>query len=182
MVLVISIPRSGTHLVMRLLTLLGETPEFGGHLFYDKNYNKKAIYIERDLRDVVVSLVDFFKNRNKVHPARDYVNNSEDPFSTVILGGHEKLPSMKKRKINTEGWKKHPLVYTTSFERLKNDLDTEVKNICNHFNIKYKKIKEEILFGKHPPYEQNFNKGEIGNWKNYLEPHHIELMKSEGLI
>lgn len=113
--IVFSVPRSGTHLVMRLLSLLGlkefmvdwssrknlfnvpkhEYYAFGSHTANTLIFNKllidndlKGIYIIRDLRDTAVSLT-FFLERIKKHPYNDFLmklNGFDERLTSVIKG------------------------------------------------------------------------------------------------
>jgi len=116
--IVFSIPRAGTHVVMRLLYLLGlkehhvdwsdnlnlfKSPRrghymFGGHLSNTPVYGGqllksglRTVYITRDLRDVAVSIV-FFEERIEVHPYHDFFMGLEDRderLKYAILGVDE---------------------------------------------------------------------------------------------
>ena len=83
------------------------------------------------------------------------------------------------------GWTKHPLFYTTTFEKLvgphgggsKEEQIQEIINIARHLDhpISLERAQQiaDELFGNAP----TFRKGQIGAWKEYFTQEHKELFK-----
>ena len=146
--IVFSVPRSGTHLVMKLLHYLGlkewypdvlkngllnifNMPSegyycFGAHLPASDTFkealtksNLKAIYILRNPRAVTVSQVKYYSTR----PSEKYIyealqNYTEDEAIKKIIEGISVFKPLSERYKMKNGWMNHPNVYTTHFERL----------------------------------------------------------------
>ena len=194
--LILSTPRAGTHLVMRLLHLLGmkEHPYsiktardnihtmpikdhycFTSHMPCTEGFKTyldtyKGIFITRDWKDAAVSLT------------KDMVSNSGESFE-------EKLKVITKdledRYARNEGWEREDEVYPTTFEKLigtkggGNDQNQkrEIIAICKHlkisFNGKILNYCKKELYGHDVPsnnaghISKSFRIGKIGTWEEY---------------
>ncbi len=192
--IILGMQRTGNHLVMRLLDLLGikEHPNsinigrdniknmplkgyycFGSHLpFCESSLLKvyKGIYISRDLRSVAHS--NAMKMDNKL------------PYQDRIMFVTEQL----KKNITMHQWKDHESVLHITFEKLigptgggsDEKQDNEIKKICQFLNIDltdkllaYAKVK---LFGV----GEQFRKGTITDWRSYFDESFGEIILKIG--
>lgn len=202
--LVLSIPRSGTHVVMQILNSLG-MKEYPALAKQDDFWTKWDTHIQ------TIPDKGYFcfgnhaypgKARRLVEANRKGVFISRDPRDwAVSYGYHFRLTSGFKHIYEQFGinrlfeesikrfpgqlkrlkWRDYPNVYSTTFERLFQNSFEEFTNICNFLGIKItkKEIRRKIkeLNSSSPKYKKNFRRGVVGDWRNYLLPEHMELCK-----
>lgn len=196
--LVFSIPRAGTHLVLKLLSLMGlkcrdECDEkafllprsgcycFTGHLAHTAERARrlsdsglKGIYITRDLRDVIVS------------QARQGAILEDVPLTPrAITGAMEYVFAHQYRQQMP--WKEHECVLHVTYEDLVGpegggSLSRQTITIAE---ITYflglvigqdflKRVRDKLYGGDNPKY---FVTGKIGTWKRYFTDEHEERFK-----
>jgi hypothetical protein len=157
---------------------------FGAHSKYHQTWHllrTKGIYIERDLRDVAVSLLEYATVRVSDYPVKQTLLQSSDPLRDVIIGVNNSFPSLKKRYNDLNEWKKHPNVLHTRYEWIVKNTDREVSRICTHLDIKDTKLDHSLIFNCSAGqlYHGNFRKGIIGDHKNVFKPHHYKIFNKE---
>jgi len=226
----ISIPKSGTHLVQKIITTLTNkvkdcfyddiitvNPSFSNSLDYSTKYlrghfihttenasfldknNYKAIFIIRDPRDMLISLVHFIyeypaafpgisnlpfnhllslliQDMSKLHVNGCFKNNRVLSFKGISNFYNQYLP-----------WINEPFVYTTTFEKLvgikgggsDEEQINELQSIARHIGISISNEKiislAKNLFGG----SATFRKGQIGSWKKHFTQEHKKLFKKE---
>lgn len=224
-VLVNSIPKSGTHLLLQLILGipgLKITPSWiageedldkiqesfvgPGHLSYSlhhfiKQRKIKTIFISRDLRDNVVSLVHFVMKNQYNHPWHPYLSHlktHDERLMTMIKGvtltkeerekfGIHKIPSIDEFARNKLGWLSDPSTCCVTFEDLKRSeasLNNQLSRIIDFLGedlapLQLKKS-ELIAAMKNNVNEQKsatFRKGSIGDWKKEFKQEHKEAFK-----
>ena len=227
-VLLISIPKCGTNLIMKLM---GELTHRKTYLTNDDNFlilhprghaltarpnycvthaiaskqnmevvyncDYRAIFIYRDPRDQVVSLAHYLKNLGSEWP--HLIEFSIDQLIEEIIIN---IPIMKNNNLwsmselnQFQGidtfynsfldWMDHPLVYTTTFEKLigvhgggtLEEQLAEINGIAEHLG--YELSQQEVLqisnalFGN----SGTFRDGKIGSWKYHFTDRHKQLFK-----
>lgn len=205
----LSVPRAGTHMIMKLLSMLSLKQHncydgkrhnflrlplegaytFAGHVTPTEPYlsqisQRKAIYIIRDPRDIVVA-THFATLKSQPKEFLPIKNKTIDERITCLIAGALKgVLNINYLYRDSLLWRNHPFVYSTTFEKLvgsKQSREQEIKNIAEHLEIP---LTEELLkycvdnlVGSNKLYHTIFRKGIIGDWKNYFKPHHKELFK-----
>jgi len=166
---VLSVARSGTHMIMKLLNMFGlkefncydgrhnfsKLPKegfyaFGGHLLPEEPYlnqlkDKKKIFITRDPRDIIIA-THFHELRSPNSQGVSYIHNKsiDERIIDLIQGNNEfKIPSINNRYRAKLLWRKQEGVYSTKFEKFaeKESRKQEIKNIAKHLEIKLTKEK-----------------------------------------
>ncbi|UYP07519.1 sulfotransferase domain-containing protein [Priestia megaterium] len=227
-ILINSVPKSGTHLLLQIILGIPDiiiTPAWiiedkdldminscsvgPAHLIYSaerakliSEKNIKVIFISRDLRDVVVSLVHFVMlNKWGNHPWTPYLNKlktHEERLLTMIKGvdftkeeqeeyGIANIPNIKKFAEDKLGWLQDPSVCPVTFEELMDNEELQNQSIMKIIDflwsdLKYlnttkleliQKIKQNII----PEKSGTFRKGKIGDWKIEFSEAHKEAFK-----
>jgi len=227
-VVVSSLPKSGTHLLLQIILGIPGmiiTPAWiiedknidlvkhgsvgPAHFVYSservdllKQNNIKVIYISRDLRDVVVSLVHFVMlNKWGNHPWTPYLNHlkTHDERLLAMIKGvkltkeeQEKfrithIPSIREFSKNKLGWINEPTICPVTFEELVANSESQNKAIMKIIeylwhDLKHlkmtkldllQKIKQNIV----PEKSGTFRKGQIGGWKEEFNIEHKEAFK-----
>jgi len=190
--IVFSMPRAGTHIVMKLLMNLDYiemvTPDpekkwnnlvpLTNHFTYGNHspasrcidkFNKtglKGIYIIRDLKDLITSQYHLYKKQGLYTHVKDLtkflINDAPDVFNA------------------NRGWMTHSKIHVTAFELFVQQPEVEIEKICKFLNCKNTTNSDELLGLKDDhPYWRNFRKGVIGDWKNHFTEKHIKLFDKE---
>lgn len=188
-----SIPKCGTHLIMRGLHLCNLTsvryskPEAFGNLSNDsfifehfmpneetiqmlKKHDSKGIFILRDPRDWVVSFAHWKKQNPQVWP--QYIGVKLEQVMTDIIEKNfayfcSFLPFMEQ-----------PFIYTTRFEKLVGengggtleDQILEINAITKHLGIVLNGNKKMDICRNIYGHTATFREGKIGSWKNAFSP------------
>lgn len=227
-VLVNSIPKSGTHLLLQIILGIPGmiiTPSWiiededlelimpgsvgPGHLIHSaertqllRQKNIKVIFITRDLRDIVVSLVHFVMlNKWGNHPWTPYLSklkNHEERLLTMIKGvqfseeeqleyGQEGIPNIFEFAQDKMGWLQERGICCVTYEKLMFNEVSQNQSLIKIIDFLWKdlkhlkmtklellkKIKQNII----PQHSGTFRKGEIGNWKNEFNDEHKAAFK-----
>lgn len=204
---VISIPKAGTHLALKIVQLLTNKPYnfiqpsewtilpqqvidktyekiLAGHLIFNSHNNSilaknnyRAIFIIRDPRDQVISTVYWIYKNIDLWP-----NWRNFTFNNVIS---KIIHKTADRYATYLPWKNNALIYTTTFEKLvgptgggsKEDQINEIKNIAFHLGIKIPLNKIEELANQLFGNTITFREGQIGSWKKYFRTKDKENFK-----
>lgn len=227
-ILINSVPKSGTHLLIQIilgipgiiitpawvaedkdLDMINSGSVGPAHLIYSteranllNEKNIKVIFVSRDLRDVVVSLVHFVMlNKWGNHPWTPYLNTlttHEERLLAMIKGvdftkeeqkeyGIANIPSIKKFAEDKLGWLQDPNICPVTFEELMYNEESRNQSIMKIIDflwndLKYlnttklellQKIKQNII----PENSGTFRKGKIGDWKIEFSEAHKEAFK-----
>jgi len=224
-VLITSIPKCGTNLLRYCVELIAKEKKFKwckgytilkkqqminssaftfvSHAFYSPINKKhvssklwKTLFIYRDPRDQLVSMVHWIYKNPQVRP--NYARMDIDTLLLELIERNAAVYSVLfdgEEIRNMHGiadlyalympWKQYPGVYTTTFEALVGprgggDAETqltEIMNIAAHIGkpISRKEaiIVAENLFGN----TYTFHEGQIGSWKKYFKEEHIQAFK-----
>lgn len=218
-VLVLTIPKAGTHLIMKAVESIvqdefcpfgptiirqetinrlcyGRDRFFIDHLMPDYDFLKfdrskkfvKVVFL-RDPRDVVLSLVYWVEKMEMAFMSIEKIREfNQLPFderlSRVIL-----MPDANYGASwfvrNTLEWMKNPTVFVCRFEdlvgpkgggsRKRQEKTIEALAIHLGYSLEPERVAEiaDELFGG----TWTFRNGQIGGWKEYFTPEHIELFK-----
>ena len=148
--------------------------------------NVRVFDIERDLRDVLVSYY--------YHQVRERRIRVDFERFYWLLGRYKAYQILQYHAAWNIG---APNVYTTSFEKLKNDFNRETAAIADYLGLtvsasEIEAIKEGTSLARQqkergeedkPEHERFFRKGIIGDWKNHFTPEllaDLEQIQSEG--
>ncbi|KKI93653.1 hypothetical protein WQ54_03335 [Bacillus sp. SA1-12] len=227
-VLVNSLPKSGTHLLLQIILGIPgmiitpkwiiEEEELGiitpgsvgpAHLDYSEkraqllnSQNVKVIFISRDLRDVVVSLVHFVMlNKWGNHPWTPYLKKlktHEERLLAMINGVHfteeEKeeygvysIPNIYEFSQNKLGWRKQLGICKVTFEELTQDEESQNKallkiidflwNDLAHLNLTRPELLNRLKQNIKPKESGTFRSGKIGEWKKEFKEEHKTAFK-----
>ncbi|USK62683.1 sulfotransferase domain-containing protein [Peribacillus frigoritolerans] len=227
-VLVNSLPKSGTHLLLQIILGIPGMkitpawviqdkdldmikPGYVGpaHLVYSseralllKQKNLKVIFISRDLRDVVVSLVHFIMlNKWGNHPWTPYLTSlktHEERLLTMIKGvnltneqqkeyGITEIPNIRQFAQDKLGWCKEFGICSISFEELVIDEESKQEAIMKIIDFLWDDLKllriskmellQKIRGNIKPESSGTFRKGKIGDWKEEFNEIHKEAFK-----
>jgi sulfotransferase 6B1 len=227
-VLVNSLPKSGTHLILQIILGIPGmiiTPSWiiedkdlemikpgsvgPAHLIYSterlillKQKKVKVIYISRDLRDVVVSLVHFVMlNKWGNHPWTPYLKDlktHDERLLAMIKGvnlskgeqikyGIEHIPNIKEFANNKLGWIQKPGICSLTFEelvsndKLQNESIMKIINFLwtdlEHLRMTKLELLERIKQNIVPESSGTFRKGKVGDWKEEFNIKHKEAFK-----
>jgi len=198
---VLSIPRAGTHLIMKLLNMFGMNEFFcydaktrdyyfsilpsEGHYAFgahaspcEKYYSqiKKGIFITRDPRDIAVST---YFNARKVGEYSQLDHLSTDEWLiNFIIGGPTVCMGVNKLFTHQLAWRERSGIYSTKYENFMEEESRrkEIMNIANYLELPLTKEKLEYcsknLLGSNPLYPMRFRKGSSGDWKIYFKKEH----------
>ena len=208
-ILLTSIPKCGTWLLGRCILFLtdlkpvileaeeiksNEIPKPGtffiNHIFYDlqmeetlKRNKFKVIFIYRDPRDQIISLIFYVKNHADWFP--DLARLTADQLIKKWLADSEEKSETLKFYTNFLQWKKVSFCYSLRFEDLIGSKGggsdsaqrNEIINIASHLSVANAEEKIdyciENLFGESP----TFREGKIGAWKTYYTQEQKTLLK-----
>ena len=180
-IIVLSVPRSGTHLVMKDLHNKGyiewyaETNKFGlknifnmpktGHYCFGAHLNSRrwydsltkseldAIYISRNPRDVAVSLAEYIGDRALLHPNYKLLNPlSMNERIELIITGNKKPRLPSLNQRISEG---------EGWKKHPSVTHVTFEDLVEDKNLSGSKEGEK--------YFQNYRKGIVGDWKNYKD-------------
>ncbi|KAA9013579.1 sulfotransferase domain-containing protein [Niallia endozanthoxylica] len=228
-VLVNSLPKSGTHLLLQIvLGIPGMiiTPAWieedkdlkmiklgsvgPAHLDYSEKHvnilkqeNIKVIFISRDLRDVVVSLVHFVMlNKWGNHPWTPYLKElktHDERLLTMIQGvkftqeeqakyGIPSIPNIREFSQNKLGWVKEQSVCSITFEELVCNTESQngsimkiiefLWNDLKQLNLTKEQLLQKIKQNIVPKNSGTFRKGSIGDWKHEFNNGHKTAFKN----
>lgn len=185
---------------LRLINRIVPGEVIPAHLFYSPIYKKELIkincihyFIYRDLRDCVVSEVNYITNMNPWHRLHKYfksLKNDEERISAIILAtwNHRTTcdyPNIGDRFNMYSGWLNDNSVFAVRFEDLVSLKQQEIiirilqnykKKSEYNFDLDAEvlKIKENI----NPKKSHTFWKGKIGGWKEYFTERNKDQFKS----
>ncbi|MGJ3195539.1 glycosyltransferase [Peribacillus frigoritolerans] len=227
-ILVNSVPKSGTHLLLQIILGIPgirrsnfwvfeeqhlEKMEIGyvntGHFSYSSEREEKisetdikVIFICRDLRDVVVSLVHFVMLNKYNHPWNPYMKSHlkshDERLMALIKGvklskeeeikyGIDMLPSIYEFTNQFLGWAKAEGVCFVTFEELTRNNHSQNESIMKIINFLWgdleqlnltkqqllQKMKQNINYQA----SDTFRKGKIGDWKIEFNEEHKKAFK-----
>jgi len=171
--IIISVARSGTHMVMKLLNMMGlkefkcyngkihvfsKLPEegfymFGDHVILNKEYlreieGKKIIFITRDPRDIVVaSHFATMKDKSQgVLPIKD--KTTEERITAFIEGTSVLMGGLANIDHEFRSklpWRNHEGVYPTTFEKIVGSRESREQEIKNIAKHLDLKLTDKIL-------------------------------------
>ena len=170
-IVVFSVARSGTHLIMQYLlnnkysefhpnvatrgieNIFNPPPTnsfvFAGHIqsvsFKDEflKSGMKGIYISRNPLDVIVSQAFYIKDKEPPHPLHKLFQSlSYEECMDIVIDGYDGMESIFEKYDGNDGWSKLDNVLHVKYEDL-------VKTICG---VDYKYF---------------FRSGKTGEWKNF---------------
>jgi len=234
-IFLIGLPKCGTHLIRKCLQLItgksrlnsenrlflnesqvekiSSSTIFVTHALYTeknlnilKKNNFRGVFIYRDPRDQIVSMVHYIRKADIGHIS-DLKQKSCDELFDLCMNDYGYVfyriwdftyRSLGRKKItiadiykNYLNWVSESFVYVTSFEKLVGPLGggtsklqyNEIKNISHHvgFDLSSEEIKiiEDNLFGNSP----TFREGKIGAWKEYFtEEYKSKFKKNAGQL
>jgi hypothetical protein len=157
-------------------------------------HSYKVIFLMRDPRDVIISLLFYIDKGWTYGPfRRDYPYGKlsfDEKLDELISGSRYGLSALNSIIGRRIPWiyQDVSFVYVAHFENLVGDKGggtdqaqlEEILNIANFLNIKLDKEKIDHityqLFGI--PGERTFRSGQIHTWKKYFKPFHIEKFKN----
>lgn len=158
----------------------------------------KVIYVMRNPKDTLVSSKPFFEKMPfmKYPEIKKYFPDDMNEYVKAFVGG--KLPIYMKDNEwyphHIKSWMKfkdNPNIHFVFFEDLKLNPNAEIKKIADHLgvimtDVELNKIVEMTSFNKMKSSAANmlkelnfFRKGEVGNWKNHLDPEMSQLIDVE---
>lgn len=205
-IFVVSIPKSGTNLIIKTLKLLTGKKDiwspnfydldfvqdaiFSAHCFYSKDIIEilrkekfKVFFIYRDPRDQAISWLYYMC---KTRPQRYNLQNSSQILTSYILG----MDSHPNRNLTLlyslmMPWAGEPFVYTTTFERLVGphgggDVDVQLQEIINigkHLGLTLDKEDGCEVAQRLFGGTRTFRLGKIGSWRNEFNTEHKQACK-----
>jgi hypothetical protein len=171
-----------------------------GHVYYSDTWAHtlrrlkiKSIFIVRDPRDSVVSLMHFIVNQHPQHELHPYFVNqlqtSKQRFLTLIHGVRTQnvdYPGVVEWHDRFLRWRSDPNILTIKYEDLMTNPQTRKKTLEKIFDFVWK--------GRTPPYPKpimiqlmenhidpkksaTFRKGQIGNWKHEFDNETKQVFK-----
>jgi sulfotransferase 6B1 len=228
-VLVNSLPKSGTHLLLQLIlgipgmtitpawivedndiTMIKSGSVGPAHLVHSENRvqlleenNIKVVFISRDLRDVVVSLVHFVMlNKWGNHPWTPYLKKlktHDERLMAMINGvnftqeeqeefGIASIPNIREFAKNKLGWRQEPHICSVTFEELVSNNESRNQSInkiiqflwddLKHLNMTKQELLEIINAAIIPENSGTFRKGRIGDWQEEFNNDHKTAFKN----
>lgn len=163
---------------------------------YLKEKQYKVIFLMRDPRDVVVSLLYYIEKGWAMGPCsldRPYGFLSlEDKMHELITGKRYGFSAVQNIIVKRLPWmyENKSFVYTARFEKLvgpkgggiQKEQEKEINSIAKHIGLQLSlgDIEEAAcnLWGAEPGVETTFRKGRIGSWKEeFTERHAVSFKK-----
>lgn len=160
-----------------------------------KNEKYKVVFLMRDPRDVVISLLYYIEKGWSLGPCsieRPYGQLSlEDKIDELITGNRYGLSAVHSIIIRRLPWmdQKSNFVYTAHFEQLVGAEGggsyeaqlIEIWKIARHIGVSLDKtsLKEaaQNLWGADPGEKTTFRNGQLGSWKNEFTQEHNQSFK-----
>lgn len=176
------------------LTAIPDGCYISSHLPYSEEladflhvHDYKILNIYRDPRDVIISYINFEKNKSKYPFHEDFKRKSMDEALEQVLSGARRgnvvTAPLKKRIMNMAGWLHDQRVYSTTFESLigprgggdrLRQVDAAVA-ICRHIGFLVSQSRLEMLAeASYDTGSETFNKGVIGQWKEAFDSAQLE--------
>ncbi|WP_318618918.1 sulfotransferase domain-containing protein [Priestia megaterium] len=172
--------------------------EFGvGHMFYSEKYaymlkrlNLKHVFIYRDPRDVLISLIHFIPKHWIEHPLYNDFNksitNNKERIMTLIHGTEAKWPNFDKWNRPFYNWIGKPNTLAISFESLMNSIES--RRNCMMTIVQYlweedsgtlpiEKIIDAMEANINPGKSRTFREGKIASWKEEFDNEIKEAFK-----
>jgi hypothetical protein len=178
-----------------------------GHLYYDqeigsflKQFSVSHVLIVRDPRDVAVSLAFYVKTRssNRLHEYFRGLNSDMERILCSIQGvpdnvlaGKTGLLSLAERYRRFSPWLKDERCLIIRFEDLigrqgRGDREKQLKTIkciSQHIGIPLKEDQiQNIANGLFNKLSPTFRAGNIGGWKEYLDPMMMAKLEADKAI
>lgn len=223
-VLVNSIPKSGTHLLLQLvlgipgmsitpkwITSIDDLqliqPGFVGPAHLPcvpgikqgiKQKKIKMIFIYRDLRDNLISLVHFIMKNQFDHPWHPYIANTlktHEERITALIKGYEGLDretgkltviwNIRRYAVDMVEWLHDPHVCAVRYEDLvsKSNNDALMKIVdflwedLTSLHLGKDEIIQRMKNNNNPRQSGTFRKGSVGDWKKEFTENHKLLFK-----
>lgn len=156
-------------------------------------YQVRGFFIYRDPRDTAVSAAHYIKKLPLVYPEFQRYSFNEILFCVMnnfcnalhVMQDVASGDIASVYRLQFLPWKNHPLVYTTTFEKLvgphgggnSSDQLQELKKMALHAGLNLSKEKlaqvASELFGS----SSTFREGKIGSWRNYFTEEHKKKFK-----
>lgn len=157
-----------------------------------EDFGVRSLLILRDPRDVVISHANYVAKKQSHFLFDDYqkLSKSEQIMHSIIgISNYRQdvplLLNISDRYRSIVPWRSVKSNYTTFFEKLVgprgkgsyNDQIEELENISHHLGIKYSLEDLEMISVHLYGGTATFQKGTIGNWKNYFSDEHKHAFK-----
>lgn len=155
-----------------------------------ENKNHQNLLIVRDLRDAIVSFTYGFAEECQEESGID-LNDFDSRLEYVLMSHHDSYANyfLEESIKGAVELIKQENVFVIRFEQLvgergggDDDVQCEViKNLCAFLGIVetdglLNKIKDELYGNQNGPgLSLTFRNGQVGVWKNYFKPHHLQL-------
>jgi hypothetical protein len=171
-------PQTAAHLL--LTQAVGR--RFALHTHSDPSWSIRAlmkmrvvtpIYVYRDPRDVARSM---FEHGKKIRDKKIRSDTTFDQLETME-------DSIEFASTFIEPWRRWtglPGVFTTTYEKLRQDAVGELKKICDHLDLTASQEMLEKVVERYQPsgsfdVDTHLNKAVVGAWRNVLTPDQVEL-------
>lgn len=156
-----------------------------GHVYYSSRWSAmlqrlqiKPIFLDRDLRDIVISYTYFITGKYPYHPLRPYLLSLPDrhqQFLAIIRGVPElEYPSIAAWYGRFAGWRREPDCLQVAFEHLVDSLDSRRRTMEQLIDYLWAgtslPVPKEIMLGAmeqniNPQASYTFRSGTTGNWR-----------------
>jgi len=153
---------------------------------YVKSHGYKVIFILRDPRDQLVSLMHYNQRGYWPQLPMNHLSHSEQ-ITELITGNRFGFHCYEESFVDRLGWKDlgPDITYVTTFEKLigyrGGGSDTqqkqEILNIAEHIGITLSPQDCERIAKRAYGKGFTFRKGMIGSWKSHFTLDHVELFK-----
>lgn len=185
-----------------LRKLLRRIPDGGyicGHLPYTEELSEflrihgfQIVHITRDPRDVLVSYINFQRNKEKFPFHSEFKSIPDNSCIMRVLEGGQKngivAAPLKDRLANSIGWLSDKGVVALKFEQLighkggGSDFDQlkAIEAVINHLGLKVKR--ERAVFLGERVFDrksETFHKGLIGQWETFLNAEQKSMITTQ---
>ena len=149
---------------------------------YLKERSTVNFFIKRDPRDLVVSLLNHYKNIEFNNKVVESLPNDDERLLYMIRN------FSRRQTLAFMGWIQSPQCCVLDFRKLMGahggaatdeDAMSEMRKIASALHMKLSDNKLRTIYRKHFGKGWNFFRGKVGAWKDYFKDEHINAAKEE---